>query len=90
MGNVRRIYVEKKEPFAVKARELKEEISGFLGINGVEKVRVLIRYDIEGLSEETFKRAKTTIFSEPPVDDVLEEDLPIKADERVFSVAGGR
>jgi len=86
MGNVRRIYVEKKEPFAVKARELKEEISGFLGINGVEKVRVLIRYDIEGLSEETFKRAKTTIFSEPPVDDVLEEDLPIKADERVFSV----
>ncbi|MBP5454118.1 MAG: hypothetical protein J6Y09_05850, partial [Lachnospiraceae bacterium] len=81
MGNVRRIYVEKKEPFAVKARELKEEISGFLGISGVEKVRVLIRYDIEGLSEETYQRAKTTIFSEPPVDDVLEEDLPIKADE---------
>ena len=86
MGNVRRIYVEKKEPFAVKARELKEEISGFLGISGVKKVRVLIRYDIEGLSEETFERAKTTIFSEPPVDDVLEENLPIGEDDRVFSV----
>ena len=43
MGNVRRIYVEKKQPFAVKAKEFKEEIAGFLGITSVSDVRVLIR-----------------------------------------------
>ena len=47
MGDVRRIYVEKKEPFAVKAKELKEEIESFLGIKSVQKVRVFIRYDVE-------------------------------------------
>ena len=43
MGNVRRVYVEKKEPFAVRERELKEEIESFLGIKSVERVRVFIR-----------------------------------------------
>ena len=47
MGNVKRVYVEKKEPFAVKARELKEEIGSYLGIGGVQDVRVFIRYDVE-------------------------------------------
>jgi len=86
MGNVRRIYVEKKAPFAVKAKELKEEISGFLGINSVSEVRVLIRYDVEGLSDETFERAATTIFSEPPVDDISFEELKTNEGDRVFSV----
>ena len=49
MGNVKRVYVEKKEPFAVKARELKEEIGSYLGIGGVQDVRVFIRYDVENL-----------------------------------------
>ena len=75
MGNVRRIYVEKKEPFAVKAKELCEEISGFLGIKSVTGVRVLIRYDVEGVSDETFERAVKTIFSEPPVDDIFFEKI---------------
>ena len=57
MGNVKRIYVEKKAPFAVKARELKEEISSYLGITGVKDVRVFIRYDVENISGETFERA---------------------------------
>ena len=68
MGNVRRIYVEKKEPYAVKARELKEEIESFLGINSVEQIRVFIRYDVENISEEVFERACRTVFSAPPVD----------------------
>ncbi|MGN0480041.1 MAG: phosphoribosylformylglycinamidine synthase, partial [Lachnospiraceae bacterium] len=86
MSNVRRVYVEKKQPFAVKARELKEEIKGYLGIDTVTDVRVLIRYDIENLSEETYKMALTTVFSEPPVDDVFEMELPVDGNDFVFSV----
>ena len=64
--SVRRVYVEKKPAYAVKAHELKEEIASYLGIETVTDVRVLIRYDIENLSEETYKTALETIFSEPP------------------------
>lgn len=86
MGNVKRIYVEKKEPFAVKARELKEEIKSYLGIEGVKEVRVLIRYDVENLSDEVFAKACRTVFSEPPVDILYEENIDVPADGRVFSV----
>ena len=68
MGNVRRIYVEKKKDFAVKARELEEEIRSYLGIEDVTGVRVLMRYDVENISDEVFERACRTVFSEPPVD----------------------
>jgi len=84
--SVRRVYVEKRPAFAVRARELKEEIQNYLNIDSVTDVRVLIRYDIENLSEETYRRALVTIFSEPPVDDVYEEDFPEKDGDFVFSV----
>ena len=84
--SVKRVYVEKKPEFAVKAGELREEISSYLSIDTVTGVRVLIRYDIENLSEETYKQALVTIFSEPPVDDVFEETFPHSADDVVFSV----
>ena len=74
MENVRRIYVEKKEPFAVKARELGEEIESFLGIQA-EGVRVLVRYDVENVSQEVFEQACRTVFSEPPVDDIYYETI---------------
>ena len=86
MGNVKRIYVEKKEAFAVKAKELKEEIHSYLGIEGVEEVREFIRYDVENISEETFERACRTVFSEPPVDILYEETIEIPANGKVFSV----
>ncbi len=86
MGNVKRIYVEKKEPFAVKARELKEEIQSYLDIPGVKDVRVFIRYDVENLSEETFEVACRIVFSEPPVDILYRESFDVPADGRVFSV----
>ncbi|MCI8995404.1 MAG: phosphoribosylformylglycinamidine synthase [Lachnospiraceae bacterium] len=86
MGNVRRIFVEKKEPFAVKAKELQEEIRSYLGIQGVTNVRVLIRYDVENLSEEVFQRACRTVFSEPPVDMLYEEQFAVTLDSRIFSV----
>ena len=66
--SVRRIFVEKKPEFAVKAGELKEELEKYLGISHVKGVRVLVRYDVENLSEETYRQALGTIFSEPPVD----------------------
>ena len=86
MGNVRRIYVEKKAPFAVKAHELQEELKNYLGINDVEAVRVFIRYDVENISDEVFAKACKTVFSEPPVDDLYEETIEIPEGSRVFSV----
>ena len=87
MSKVKRVYVEKKPEFAVKAKELKHEISSYLGIKTVTNVRVLVRYDVEGISEDTFKKAETTVFSEPPVDVLYEEEFPYnKEADRVFSV----
>lgn len=86
MGNVRRIYVEKKEPYAVKAKELKEEIKSYLSITGVEEVRVFIRYDVENVSEDVFDMACRTVFSEPPVDILYEETIDIPEGGRVFSI----
>ena len=82
---VRRIFVEKKAPYAVKAKELKTEMSEYLGIEA-EEVRVLIRYDIENVSDATYQRAKGTVFSEPPVDDLYEETLPHKEGDFCFTV----
>ena len=69
---VRRIFVEKKAPYAVKAKELKNEMGEYLGIEA-DEVRVLIRYDVENVSDATFAQAKQTVFSEPPVDDIYDE-----------------
>ena len=82
---VRRIFVEKKAPFAVKAKELKNEMSEYLGIEA-EEVRVLIRYDVENVSDATFAQAKQTVFSEPPVDDIYDEEFPHKEDDFCFTV----
>ena len=84
MGNVRRVYVEKKPDFAVKAKELKHEVKHYLGI-AAEGVRVLIRYDVENVSNDTYKKALQTVFSEPPVDDIYEEEFDAKGG-KVFSV----
>ena len=86
MGNIRRIYVEKKTDYAVRARELKEEFEDYLSLKKLEAVRVLIRYDIENLDESTYKKALGIVFSEPPVDLLYEENFPLKASEREFSV----
>ena len=85
MGNVRRIYVEKKAPYAVKAKELHEELKNYLGIQ-VDGVREFIRYDVENISDEVFEKACKTVFSEPPVDDLYQETIEIPANARVFSV----
>ena len=86
MSNVRRVYVEKKPEFAVQARELKQEILGYLGIGSVTDVRVLIRYDVENLDQDVFEKACRCVFSEPPVDDLYLEEFPAEAGSRIFSV----
>ena len=86
MSDVKRIYVEKKAPYAVRSGELMDDIDSYLGISSVSGVRVLIRYDIEGLKEETFKKACSYVFSEPPVDILYENELSLEPGDKMFSV----
>ncbi len=86
MSNVRRVYVEKKDGFGVQAQDLEHEISSYLGIQDVEGVRVLIRYDVENISDETFEKACRGVFAEPPVDILYHEEFPVTQGSRVFSV----
>ena len=82
---VYRIYVEKKKPLAGAARALREDIRTFLGISALEDVRVLNRYDVEGIDRDVFDHAVNTVFSEPQVDDVYTE-LPAGESDTVFAV----
>ncbi|MCU6747612.1 phosphoribosylformylglycinamidine synthase [Faecalicatena acetigenes] len=86
MSNVRRVYVEKKPGFAVQAKELKHEIKHYLGISTVTNVRVLIRYDVENISEDTFEKACSGVFAEPPVDVLYKEKFPANEEDFIFSV----
>ena len=86
MSSVKRVYVEKKPDFAVQAKELKHEISSYLGIKTVTGVHVYIRYDVENISDETFEKACGCVFSEPPVDILYKEEIPVAEGARVFSV----
>lgn len=86
MSNVRRVYVEKKPAYAVQAKELKHEISSYLGIKSVSNVRVLIRYDVENISDEVFEKACRTVFAEPPVDDLYLEKFEASEEAKIFSV----
>lgn len=86
MSNVRRVYVEKKSDFAVQAKDLKHEIRSYLGIKDVENVRVLIRYDVENISDEVFEKACNGIFAEPPVDILYRNEFDQAEGARVFSV----
>ncbi len=86
MSNVRRVYVEKKPAYAVQAKELKHEIRSYLGIDNMTGVRVLIRYDVENISDEVFEAACKTVFSEPPVDQLYRESFEMGSEDRTFSV----
>ena len=84
--SVRRIYVEKRQDYAVKAKELKDELKTYLGIGGIESIRILIRYDMENISDEIYKKALVNVFSEPPVDNYYEEKIELAKEDRVFTV----
>jgi len=82
---VRRIYVEKKPDYAVRAEELTNEFRSYLSLKDVS-VRELVRYDVENLSDEVFEEAIVTVFSEPPVDIVYREEIPAEEGDFVFSM----
>ena len=86
MSNVRRVYVEKREAFAGAAKDLTHEIRSYLGIGGLKKIRILIRYDVENISDQVFETACRTVFSEPPVDTLYRETFPMGPEDRTFSV----
>ena len=86
MSSVRRIFAEKKEAFAGQAHDLAHELRSYLGLKALERVRILIRYDIENLPQEVYLRARDTVFSEPPVDNLYEEDFPRESGDQVFAV----
>ncbi len=86
MSDVRRVYVEKKPPYAVQARHTLEEIRDFLGIRGIDGLRILIRYDIENIRDDVFETACRCVFSEPPVDELYPEEFPAPEGAAIFSV----
>ncbi|MBE5929255.1 MAG: phosphoribosylformylglycinamidine synthase, partial [Lachnospiraceae bacterium] len=86
MSNVKRIYVEKKEAYQIAAKDLKKEINRYLDIKSLTNVRVLVRYDVENVSDKIFEKALHTVFSEPPVDYIYENEFPCNDGDRVFSV----
>jgi phosphoribosylformylglycinamidine synthase len=84
--SVKRIFVEKKSGFDVEANGLANEIHEHLRIQQIENVRIIYRYDIEGISDAIFEQARTTIFSEPPVDNVYDEEILIDANDKYFAI----
>jgi phosphoribosylformylglycinamidine synthase len=82
---VSRVYVEKKPGFDVEARQLSHELRHTLGIAGITGLRLLNRYDVEGISDELFAQCVPTVFSEPQSDNVL-YDLPDFGQDLVFAV----
>ena len=85
-SKVRRVYVEKKPPYAVKAGQRLEEIRTFLGVKGITSLRLLIRYDCEDIRDDVFETACRCVFSEPPVDVLCRDSIAIPEGSRVFAV----
>ena len=85
MGDIKRIFVEKKEAFAVEAKGLLADLRDNLRLGGLKNVRILARYDVMGLSDREFAEARKLVLSEPPVDTVTEE-LVTAPDEQAFAI----
>ena len=84
---VQRIYVEKKDGYNGEAKDLSHELRHMLGIAGLEKLRIINRYDVEGITDELFHECIPTVFSEPQVDNTsLEEMPPVAEGSYVFAV----
>jgi phosphoribosylformylglycinamidine synthase len=84
--SLKRIFVEKKKNFNVEAQSLYQDLKTNLGIEELESVRIANRYDIEGLSDGEFARARDLIFHDPPVDHIYEEHLPVEPGEKIFAL----
>lgn len=85
MENVRRIFVEKKEGFNVEAKGMLADLKENLSLTGLRDVRIINRYDVSGVTDEEYKKARGLIFSEPPVDNEYDEHIEI-GEGKVFAV----
>ena len=83
---VRRIYVQKKPGFDVEAKGILEDLKENLQVKGLDQVVILNRYDVSGVDEESYSKAKTTVFSEPQVDDYFDETYTFDQNDKVFAV----
>ena len=83
--SVRRIYVEKKDGFDVEAKGILEDLRENLSLTGLTAVRLINRYDVEGISDEEYQKARNLIFSEPPVDYAYDEKIDI-SEGKAFAV----
>ena len=81
---VRRIYVEKKKGFDVEAEALFSDVKENLHLDKLEGIRVLNRYDIDGIDDATYESAKFTVFAEPAIDVVYEETMPEDLSSAIF------
>ncbi len=86
MTNIKRIYVEKKKGCDIEASQLFSDVKENLELSNLEGLRILYRYDIEGISDDAYEVAKNTVFSEPPVDYVYLENAKISEDEVCFGM----
>ena len=83
---VKRVYVQKKQGYDVEAKGLLGDLKENLLIDNLEDIIMLNRYDVEGITDEVFAKAKNTVFSEPQVDLCFEEDYPFEKEDKVFGV----
>ncbi|MCB9059286.1 MAG: phosphoribosylformylglycinamidine synthase [Calditrichae bacterium] len=86
MTNIFRVYIEKKAGFDTEAVNLYSDVSEFLGIKSLEKLRILYRYDVQGISEDEYKIARNSVFSDPPQDYVYDENFNFKNSDYIFAV----
>ncbi|MBE6931441.1 MAG: phosphoribosylformylglycinamidine synthase [Ruminococcaceae bacterium] len=87
MNAVYRCYTEKRAGFDLEAQALLRELRGDLSVTGLTGVRLLCRYDVQGVSEEDYRAARVNVFSEPQCDDCIDEELPaIDGDHRILAV----
>lgn len=83
---VKRIYVEKKPEFSVEAKGLLKDLKENLLLGNLEDLKIVNRYDVEGINDEIFEKAKNTVFSEPQVDECFEEEYPFAKEDKIFGV----
>jgi len=83
---IKRIYVEKKSGFNITSHHLYSDLKNYLNLYTLESVRILRRYDVQGISDETYQQAKSTVFSEPPVDRIFEESFESEESDQIIAV----
>ena len=85
MSDVKRIYVEKRTAYATEANEIKHNLIEQLGLE-IDTLRIINRYDVQGVNDDILKQGINTILAEPMVDDVYQEEFPTNDQEAIFAI----